>query len=155
MPVDQYVYFALKSERTSAREMADFLGFEPDEKTLRGSRGTEPALPVCHSWKIVCRTSGLRVEEQIAQVVERLQHHTARIAELVRQLDQEPEPGNAAVLQVVRYFEQPAGSDRDTDAEPNLCGWHLDREVLDFLTVTGTVLDVDEYDMTADTAPEV
>lgn len=29
-------------------------------------------------------------------------------------------------------------------------GWHLDRRVLDFLSATGAVLDVDEYDMAED-----
>ncbi|MET8685083.1 DUF4279 domain-containing protein [Streptomyces sp. NPDC004732] len=154
MPVDQYAYFALSSERTSTREMTDFLGVEPDERAVRGSRTTEPMLPVCHSWKVVCRTSGLRIDEQIAQIVGRLRPHTARITELVRQLEQEPEPGNAAVLQIVRYFSQPADSDSNTTAGPNLFGWHLDRDVLDFLTSTGTVLDVDEYDMTSSAAAE-
>ena len=49
---------------------------------------------------------------------------------------------------------QPQQHDRsDVSGEaPNLFGWHLDREVLDFLQVTGAVLDVDEYDMTPDRA---
>lgn len=55
----------------------------------------------------------------------------------------------SAVLQVVRYFNDP-----DQEAElpssadrANHFGWHLDRDVLEFLTATGAELDVDEYDM--------
>ncbi|KDN88228.1 hypothetical protein KCH_00190 [Kitasatospora cheerisanensis KCTC 2395] len=53
-----------------------------------------------------------------------------------------------AILQVNRWFnlhdDQSSGSPDDT----NLLGWHLDREVLDFLAATGADLDVGEYDMT-------
>ncbi|GGY88774.1 DUF4279 domain-containing protein [Streptomyces avidinii] len=109
MPLDQYVYFALSSERTSAQEMTALLGIEPDETTVRGSRRTEPAIPVCHSWKVVCREPGLRVDDQVAHVLDRLRPHTDRIAKLARQLNQEPEPGSAARLQIVRYFRDAEG----------------------------------------------
>ncbi|GAB3834693.1 DUF4279 domain-containing protein [Dactylosporangium cerinum] len=153
MPVNQYAYFALSSRSTSAAEMATILGLEPDETTVRGSRIAEPnAVPVLHRWKIVCREPGLCVDEQIARVLARLAPHTAAIAALATRLDNE-EPGPAAVLEVVRYFndreaEQHRRSDATADA-PNLFGWHLDREVLDFLQATGAVLDVDEYDLTS------
>ncbi|WP_405526346.1 DUF4279 domain-containing protein [Streptomyces avidinii] len=150
MPVDQYVYFALSSEFTSAQEMTARLGVEPDETTVRGSRIIQPAIPVCHSWKIVCREPGLRVDEQMACVLNRLRPYTDRIVELVGQLGQEPETGNVAVLEIVRCFRD-AGEPGQTDpaGKPNLFGWHLDRDVLDFLAATGAVLDVDEYDMTS------
>ncbi|NGN62568.1 hypothetical protein G5C51_01435 [Streptomyces sp. A7024] len=70
----------------------------------------------------------------------------------MRQLNREPEAGNVAVLQIVRYFRRPASSDRNAAARPNLFGWRLDREMLNFLADTGTVLDVDEYDMTSGAA---
>ncbi|MFF4424667.1 DUF4279 domain-containing protein [Streptomyces sp. NPDC001549] len=152
MPLDQYVYFALSSERTSAQEMTARLGMEPDETTVRASRIIRPAIPVCHSWKIVCREPGLRVDEQVAHVLDRLRPHTDRIAELARQLSQEPEPGHAAVLEIVRYFrdadEPGKAGQADPTGKPGLFGWHLDRDALDFLAATGAVLDVDEYDMT-------
>lgn len=66
MPLRQFVYFALFSKHTSVAEMTAVLGIEPDEVSVRGSRFTEPAvIPVSHSWKIVCREPGLRVDEQI------------------------------------------------------------------------------------------
>ncbi|MCX4734546.1 DUF4279 domain-containing protein [Streptomyces sp. NBC_01363] len=156
MPLNQYVYFALSSERTTAREMADLLGIEPDEVTVRASRLAEPPRPVCHRWKIVCRAPGLRVDEQVTQILDRLRPHTGRIAELVRRLDPEGECPSA-VLEIVRYFNDDECADEadrpDTSQHPNLFGWHLDRDVLDFLSATGAVLDVDEYDLTPD-APE-
>jgi Domain of unknown function (DUF4279) len=156
MPVTQYVYFALSSRSTSATEIAAILGLEPDETTMRGSRVAEPnPIPVLHRWKIVCREPGLRVDEQITRVLERLAPHTAAIAALASHLDTEGQQGPSAVLEVVRYFnEQTERHDPgDASAEaPNLFGWHLGREVLDFLHTTGAVLDVDEYDMTPDYA---
>ncbi|WP_030372107.1 DUF4279 domain-containing protein [Streptomyces rimosus] len=157
MLLEQYVYFALSSERMSAREMTVLLGVQPDETSVRGSRSSQPAVPVCHRWKIVCREPGLRVDEQIAHVLDRLRPHTDRIAGIVKQLADEPGAEGTAVLEVVRYFSdahEPGddgdnGDDEQSGTEkPNLLGWSLDRKVLEFLAVTGAVLDVDEYDMT-------
>ncbi|MEJ8667564.1 DUF4279 domain-containing protein [Streptomyces sp. MS1.AVA.1] len=153
MSLRQFVYFALSSDRVTAGEMAAFLGIEPDETTVRGSRRTAPvALPASHRWKVVCRERGLRVDEQITEVVRRLRPHTGRVAELARRLETEEGSDGAAVLQIVRYFND---SEEATEHslpvpldQPNLFGWHLDRDVLDFLAATRAVLDVDEYDMT-------
>jgi hypothetical protein len=157
VPVNQYAYFALSSRSTSATDMAAILGLEPDEITVRGSRIAEPnAIPVLHRWKIVCREPGLRVDEQIARVLERLAPHTTAIASLASRLNNE-EPRPAAVLEVVRYFSEEAeqrNRKAAADEVPNLFGWHLGREVLDFLQTTGAVLDVDEYDMTPDYAED-
>lgn len=160
MSVDQYVYFALSSHVTSAAEMTAVLGLEPDETAVRGSRIPEPkAIPVLHRWKIVCRDPGLSVDEQIACVLERLPPHVDAIAALARLLDVEDPQGPSAVLEVVRYFnDEPVRQDHslgDAPAEaPKLLGWHLGRDVLDFLHRTGAVLDVDEYDLTHDYADD-
>jgi hypothetical protein len=53
------------------------------------------------------------------------------------------------VLHVVRYFNDP-DQDPGTAKAPNLFGWHLNRNVLDFLIATNAELDVDEYDMAQD-----
>jgi hypothetical protein len=156
--VNQYAYFALSSRSTSATEMAAILGLEPDETTIRGSRRTEPkAVPVNHCWRIVCREPGLRVDEQVARIIERLAPYTAAIAALASRLDTEEE-GSSAVLEVVRGFNDQEAERHDRhDAAvetPNLFGWHLSREVLDFLQATRAVLDVDEYDMTPDYAED-
>lgn len=156
MPLRQYAYFALLSKHTSAAAMTAFIGIEPDEVVVRGSRMTEPVvIPTAHGWKVVCREPSLRVDEQIARVLDRLAPHTQRIAELAARLADEEDPAQSgAVLVVVRCFndDEPADDVRhDQPIEtPNLFGWHLDRSVLDFLALTGAVLDVDEYDMTPD-----
>lgn len=159
MPVNQYVYFALSSHNTSATDITAILGLEPDEATVRGSRIAAPKpVPVLHCWKIVCREPGLRVDEQIARILERLAPHTEAMAALAHRLDTEDRQGPSAFLEVVRYFnhepgqqDPPAGAEEQAEA-PNLFGWHLDRDVLDFLNRTGAVIDVDEYDMTPDYA---
>ncbi|MBZ4322686.1 DUF4279 domain-containing protein [Streptomyces huiliensis] len=148
MPLLQYTYFALFSRHTSADDMTARLGMAPDEATVRGSRFTEPAVvPVDHSWKVVCRDPGLRADEQIARVLDRLRPHTHRISTLARELTG---TGGGAVLQVVRYFNDAAPGRPAAADSPNLFGWHLDRNVLDFLAATGAELDVDEYDTTGD-----
>ncbi|MGS2645445.1 DUF4279 domain-containing protein [Streptosporangium sp. G12] len=157
MRVHQYVYFALFSRYTSAEEMARWLGVEPDEVTVRGGRGAEPVRPVSHSWKIVCREPDLRVDEQVSRVLDRLRPHTGRIAELAGRLRAEDAEHGGAVFEVVRRLDGHEGDpprslsntvDPGSPREPNLLGWHLDLDVLRFLTATGAALDVDEYDMT-------
>jgi hypothetical protein len=148
MPLHQYAYFALFSQHNSADEMTSQLGIAPDEVSVRGSRFTEPRpIPVSHRWKIVCREPGLRVDEQITSILGKLQPHTDRIADLALPLAGN---GGGAVLQVVRYFNDTDQDQPNVADAPNLFGWHLDRNVLDFLIATGAELDVDEYDMTGD-----
>jgi hypothetical protein len=153
MPIRQYACFELSSHSTSATEMTAALGIEPDRTLIRGSRRTKPfPIPVAHHWIVECRDPGLRVDEQIARILERLAPHTDAIAALARRLDAEPEPGPSAGLQVVRYFNeaephpghQPGAS---TDDPTDTLGWHLGRDVLDFLQATGAVIDIDEYDV--------
>lgn len=101
MPLHQYAYFALFSQHTSPDDMTSQLGITPDEVTVRGSRFTEPAVvPADHSWMVVCREPGLRVDEQITRLLDRLQPHTDRICGLTLHL---AGTGGGAVLQVVRY----------------------------------------------------
>ncbi|MGK5642964.1 DUF4279 domain-containing protein [Streptomyces sp. URMC 126] len=148
MPLTQYAYFALHSRHTSADAMTDRLGMAPDEVTVRGSRFTEPAVvPVDHSWKVVCRDPGLRVDEQITRVLDRLRSHTDHISTLAGELTG---TGGGAVLQVVRYFADTGPAQPVAADTPNLFGWHLNRGVLDFLTATGAELGVDEYHLTGD-----
>ncbi|MEU1196819.1 DUF4279 domain-containing protein [Streptomyces sp. NPDC005813] len=152
MPLHQYVYFALTSNSTTAQEITAWLGIEPDETTVRGSRRTgPPTLPASHRWKIVCRDPGLRVDEQIARILDRLRPHTDRIAEVAARLSAEEEEGGAAVLEVVRYFnDDDAPQVAAASDQSDLFGWHLDHDVLGFLAATGAALDIDEYDMTSE-----
>ena len=152
MPVRQYVYFALSSHSTSAAEMTAVLGIEPDRTAVRASRRAEPsAVPVAHRWIVECRDPGLAVDEQIARILKRLTPRIDAIAALARHLDAEPESGPSAVVEVVRFFNEAQHDPRhQTQAAKNestrILGWHLGRDVLDFLQATGAVLDVDEYE---------
>ncbi|MFD7416552.1 DUF4279 domain-containing protein [Kitasatospora purpeofusca] len=148
MSLNQYVYFAISSVGTTADEITQLLGVEPDEVTVRGSIATSPhAIPFCHVWKVVCREPGLPVDEQIGRVIGRLAPRMEALIRLTARLATEEGPGGT-ILQVERFFnrrhEQPSGSSDDT----NLFGWRLDRAVVDFLAATGADLDVGEYDMT-------
>jgi hypothetical protein len=145
MPPRQYAYFALFSQHTSADDMTSQLGITPDEVTVRGSRFTEPAVvPVNHSWMVVCREPGLRVDEQITRILDRLRPHTDRICDLTGQLAR---TDGGAVLHIVRYFNDTGQTHPGAADAPTLLGWHLDRKALDFLNATGAELDIDEYDM--------
>ncbi|MCX4755396.1 DUF4279 domain-containing protein [Kitasatospora purpeofusca] len=147
MSLNQYVYFAIASVGTTADEITQLLGVEPDEVTVRGSTATSPhVIPFCHVWKVVCREPGLPVDEQIGQVIGRLRPRMEALTDLTARLAAEEGPGGT-ILQVERFFnrrdERPSGSPDDT----NLFGWRLDRAVVNFLAATGADLDVGEYDM--------
>jgi hypothetical protein len=149
--VDQYVYFALKSEHMSAEEMAARLGLEADETIVRGSRRLDPPRPAVHIWKISIPRSSLPVDDMITALVDRLEPYASAIGALAEELDRD-EPGRTAVLQVVRFFGEDEEDEVSTEewmtevpAQPRPLGWHLDRRVLDFLQATRAELDVDEY----------
>ncbi|MFD6465309.1 DUF4279 domain-containing protein [Streptomyces goshikiensis] len=156
MPLHQYVYFALSSRNITAQEITEALGIEPDETRVVNPRHlpVDPANPFCQIWKVVCREPDLRVDEQIAHVLGRLRPQTERIAELMKQYnsaDDEDGPYLEARLEVVRYFNDTEQQDKARQPQDrdkyNLFGWALDREAITFLAATGTLLDVDEYDM--------
>ncbi|KAB1923898.1 DUF4279 domain-containing protein [Micromonospora noduli] len=139
MWIHQYVYSLLRSDHLPAREMAARLGMEPDESSVKGSKRESPPVPAVHSWRVVCRDSGLTVDEQVDRIIDRLEPIADRIAALVRVIDESEGEGLTSTLQVVRYF-----NDEDGDQHQRL-GWHLDRRALEFLHQTGAELDVDEY----------
>lgn len=156
MLISQYAYFALKSTSMPAAEIAARLGMEPDEATTRGSRRpVDPVFPAAHCWKVVCRTPGMTVDEQIVCIVDRLFGYAPQIGSLTAELDRTDGGPGLAVLQVVRVFGHPAGEPEDlsgpTDGleklpgQHQLLGWHLDRPTLEFLRLTGAELDIDEY----------
>jgi hypothetical protein len=154
--ISQYAYFALKSTSMPASEITARLGIEPDEAVTRGSRRpADPVIPAAHCWRMVCRTPGMTVDEQISHIVDRLFVHAPRIGVLAAELDRTDGGPGSAVLQVVRVFEHPAGEPEDLSGpvdgleklpgQHQLLGWHLDRRTLEFLRLTGAELDIDEY----------
>ena len=155
MLISQYAYFAIQSIHLAATEITARLGVEPDETKTRGSRQAEPAIPVTHCWRVVCRKPGLTVDEQISRIVDRLLPHANRIGALVTELDEAEGGPGSSVLQVVRVFEHPEGEPEDLrgpvdgleklPGQHQLLGWHVDRRTLEFLRITGAELDIDEY----------
>lgn len=140
MLTSQYCYFALKSITVTADDVAEWLGMRPDEIMVMGSKDPERNVPPVHAWKIVCR-SAEDVDQQIEHIVGRLAPVREGLVALVAESDVSP------VMQVVRYFnDDDVQARHDHDRQPSL-GWNVSLEVLDFLTSTRTVLDVDEYDL--------
>jgi hypothetical protein len=152
--VNQYAYFALKSETTPAETMTRQLGVEPDRISVRGSRLHHPPRPACHTWQIECRALGLPVDEQVTAILARVRP----LADAIRTLLATGEV--TAVLQVVRDFttqtgepEHPPGETTNTDTvldalpgrQQHLLGWHLAAADLAFLVSIDADLDVDEY----------
>jgi hypothetical protein len=150
--ISQYVYFALKSETVSAATITACLGVEPDSVSERGFRRSMPPLPACHRWAIECRQPGLTVDEQAAQVLNRVRPLVEPIRTLTTTGDV------SAVLQVVRYFNREEGEpERHAPVVGNgrvlqrlagqhqLLGWHLAVDDLSFLASIPADLDIDEY----------
>lgn len=93
MSLTQYVYFAISSVGTTADEITQLLGVEPDEVTVRGSLTTSlHNIPFCHCWKVFCREPGLRVDE-LDLVNGRLRPHMEAITNLTTRLATEEGPG--------------------------------------------------------------
>ncbi|WP_107654613.1 DUF4279 domain-containing protein [Nocardia suismassiliense] len=155
MKVRQYCYFAVKSEVVSAAEVGAWLGMDADAVLVMGSKSAERRIPRCHSWKIIERDAGCSADgigDQIQRLVERLSPVRDRLIELTARDEV------SSVLQVVRYFGDPDGVSGAPDgSSPEQAGqwsrpfgWHLSMAVLEFLSATGTELDVDEYDFSDD-----
>lgn len=157
MRIKQRVYFRIWSQTTPASEVTARLGIEPDDFRVRGSQFEARPVPKGHQWSVNCDEPGLKVDDQIAKVVERLEPAAGKIAELVAELAGDDPPG-FAVLQVVRYFDDD-GDEKDSDHEirlfdgtvlqslsgqHHLLGWHLDSRTIAFLQAVGAELDVDE-----------
>jgi hypothetical protein len=147
--ISQYVYFALMSEILPASTITDNLGIQPDSVGVRGAKRAVPPVPVCHTWRVECRTPGLRIDEQVALVLGRIRP----VAEPIRAL---VATGSvSAVLQVVRYFSHVDGEVEDVGSvvmgdglalqklagQHQLLGWHLDIDDVAFLASLPACLD--------------
>lgn len=141
--IRQYVYFSVSSSAVSADEMATAIGLPADEVSVLGSRRAEPPVPRQHAWSVRCAEPGLRVDEQLDLLVERLQPYRDAIRGLVDELESREGTDAGASLHVVRYLD-------DRDGPPDgwqhrLLGWHLGQDVLRFAVEVRADLDVDEY----------
>jgi hypothetical protein len=158
MRIRQRVYFRIWSETISASQVTGRLGIESDAFSVRGSRIAQPPVPKGDQWTVSCDEPGLRIDEQMARVLDRLEPYRDKIAALVTDVARSDPPG-AAELQVVRYFDDEEGeeeSEQETrqpdgsvferlPGQHQLLGWHLDTRTIAFLRDVGAELDVDEY----------
>ncbi|MFC7619479.1 DUF4279 domain-containing protein [Microlunatus sp. GCM10028923] len=155
MRIRQYVYLALTSSKLSASQIGQRIGLEPDEVGVLGSRRADPPRPPRHTWKLVCREPGLRVDEQIGQLLVRLRPHRDAIAEFARELRRDDPNHGGGRFFVVRNFDHEDGEEEllsPPDAEfqklpgqHQLLGFDLDAELMAFLVEAQADLDVDEY----------
>jgi hypothetical protein len=170
MRIDQFAYLALISPSLPAEAITAAVGLAPDRIAVRGSIRPDPPVPVSHGWFIECKEPGLRVDEQVTDVLGRIAPVAVRIRALV------DDAGVRAVLAVVRRFgcepdADDAGDSGDGDdsgdaGEPEhhdairtadgatlevipgqhqLLGWHLTAEQIAILAQVRATLDVDEY----------
>jgi hypothetical protein len=136
----------LKSTTLSAEDITKRLLMQPDEAMVIGSKYPEHRIPRCHAWKIVRRTTE-SVDDQIQHLVDRLTPIQPKLVTLVTDADISP------VMQVVRYFHHEDGTQAPPDGSPPMpgqprpLGWSLLPPVLDFLSSTRTMVDIDEYDL--------
>lgn len=149
MKIRQHTYFAIKSRDLSAEEVERRLGISPDRVLVAGRNSRDPLRPAAHSWELVCDRTHLTVEEQVRQLVARLQPARAAISNLASA------EGVVMVLQVVRYFNDEAGDQDDNSpaidgmeklpGQHHLLGWHLDADSIRFLAEAKADVDIDEY----------
>ncbi len=149
MRILQRAYFAIHSTMTSSGAIAAFLGMEPDRSIVRGSVSVELDRPLHHGWCVDCDQPGMRVDEQVAEVVDRLRPISSKIRAFL-----DADSTASPVMEVVRYFDYEEGVEEDDvtigrfqklSGQHQLLGWHLSRDVLDFLAEVGAALDADEY----------
>src|SRR5262245_56044143 len=111
MRIRQHVTFALFSRRTTARQMTERLSIVPDEVSVAGSRRADPPRPVDHAWQLTCRLPGLRVDEQIAELMDRMLPRQEHIIGLAQELHHDEHGHGGAKLCVVRYLNDSDGEE--------------------------------------------
>jgi len=139
--IRQYVYLAVVSRSVPAAEMGRRIGLAADQATMRGSKvaGARPA-PPSHAWKVLNDDSGVQVGDQLERLVARLGPYRGAIASLASELRSVEGETAGAVLNVVRFFDDPEG-----EREGRLLGWHLSANVLQLAAEVGAEIDIDDY----------
>lgn len=161
--ISQYCAFSICSVELTADAIAARIGLSPDKVTVRGSRNANPAMPRFHIWTVACRDRGLRIDEQISRLIKRLDPFAAKIGELANELRQAEGEESGAGLSIIRKYNDAGGEEEAFEertvvmdgvsrnleklgGQHQLFGWHIDKQVMDFLRRTYAELDVDEYD---------
>ena len=145
MTLLQYAAFTIYSDVGPDR-ISEALGVEPDQVSWRGSRSTDPVLPVTNIWSVEAHGT-TQADELVAELLDRLEPLTDRLAVLAA------DGARRLGISLVRYFDTPSGTaealsrdtgGRFTGASPE--GFHLDLPLLTRMIAFGCDLDVDEYD---------
>ena len=129
-----YVYFALKSEVRTGAEMGKRIGLAADRVRVRGSM--VPSDPRPHTWEIIANEPELRVDEQIARVMDRIRPYQHAIRDCVS-----IEPCKATLNASRLWLD----TTREGPGFHHPVGWHLSADVMAFLLDVGAELKVREY----------
>lgn len=154
MKMSQYVYFSLASEVVTAAEITAELGLNPDKTTTRGSRTLSTrVVPINHSWEIHSRDQTRQIDDQAAEVLDRLRPIDAKLRQIMAGANV------AAHLVFVRYFNDDEGIDEVLDqhvasdgtlsgrfaGQHQMLGWYLSTEQLRYLASIPAAISADEY----------
>jgi Domain of unknown function (DUF4279) len=151
--ISQRVYFSIWSETLPAAEMTGYLGIEPDELGVRASRRSEPPIPVGHSWSLHCRERGLKLDEQIGKVLQRVEPIKQRLLDLAAGQDVDYR------LIIVRYLDDDDGEEEEflaaitkdgkllegVPGQHQLLGWVLTPDQMTLLASIRCPIVADEY----------
>jgi hypothetical protein len=141
----QYSYFRITSRVVTGAEMADRIGLNADEVTVMGSRRADPRpMPRRHAWTVVCEEPGMRVDDSVERVIQRLLPFTDSISALVEDIAAQEGRDGTASLTVVRYLDHDERG-QSGDWQHQLLGWNLDSRTLRFLADMHADIHVDEY----------
>lgn len=161
MRIRQYAYFGIRSQTLTPADITGRLGVEPDEVRIMGSRKGRLPASRHHFWRVVSKRPGLTVAEHLDALLDRLGPFAGAIGDLAEEIIlASPESVHlGSVLQVVRFFDDEDGEEEELSVvdlpdgteltklsgQHQLLGWRLAPNVIDFLSTTRAVLDVDEY----------
>ena len=151
LKIRQKVYFAASSRERHPDQMSGIIGLEPDRTIWRGSRSREPPRPVTNRWIIDSHGDGT-VDERIEELLGAIEPVESGLRRLKAESD-------AVIdIQVVRYFDDPDGTEDDhrvvelpgmtverLEGQHQLLSFHLDSALLQRLAALSCSVDFDEY----------
>jgi hypothetical protein len=116
----------------------------------RGSRTKEPLRPVTNIWKIRSEGTGLRADDHIRSLIERLEPAKCAIRVLA-----DSQSDVQTRFEIVRYFDTEDGEEEIIEETPEglikiagqhqLLGWELTTDLLEFFSYIRADLWFDEY----------
>ncbi len=149
LKINQYTYFAIRSEKLSCEEIEAKIGIRADRYEILNMKRREhdPTLPLINSWELICNDN-IPIDEQIESLTKRLMPSSPSLQRLAAT------EAVTATLQVVRYLDDEDGESEIISRHGNLVklsgqhqllGWHINAETLAFLASIKAEVDVDEY----------